>query len=578
MADLERKNYSEDYTDNYEGAIPNTRGFNFIRTVGYSRDDLVNKPVIGIANAWSDVVPGHNNLRQVAEAVKRGIYMAGGIAAEYGVSGVCDAAVNEYVLPTRDVICDSIELETMNQHFDGLVMIGSCDKIVPGMIMAACRMKDVLPSLIVTGGPALLGRPFKGKTVIEFEFRKEMLKGLQNGSIKREAVAPISDCGMVTCGACCYYGTANTMSAITEAIGLQLPSGGTIPAVFYERLILAEESGKAIVNLVKNGKKGRDILTFEALQNAIAVLMATGGSTNGVLHTLAIANELELDPDAIIHEFEIQSKKVPVITAIYPEGPESNPTETFHYAGGVPRVFEYLNKAGLINPNVLTVSGKTLGENIKEHIYVYQGDWSDVIRPADNPFSKEGGLAILRGNLAPDTAVCKPAAFPENCKVFTGPAICFENAEEADAAIADGTVKAGHVMVIRNEGPRGGPAMREMAMPLKNLIHAGLGDKVLYITDGRFSGTNNGAFVGHICPEAAAGGPIALVKDGDIITIDTYKNSLTIDVNEEEFAKRRSVWKPRKLNLRGYLARYVELVSGANRGCILVPPSRQKTE
>jgi dihydroxy-acid dehydratase len=533
--------------------------------------------MIGIANAWNEIAPGHNNLRQVAEAVKRGIYMAGGVAAEFGVIGVCDAAVNEYVLPTRDVICDSIELETRNQRFDGLVMLGGCDKIIPAMIMAASRMKDEIPSVVVTGGPALLGHPFKGKSVIDYEFRKELLKGINDGTIPRAAIPGICDHnGLATCGACCYYGTANTMSAVAEAIGLQLPTGGTIPAVFYDRLILAEESGKAIVNLVKKGLKGRDILTFEALQNAITLIMATGGSTNGVLHVCAIGNELGFDPDLVMEEFDKQSRKVPVITAIFPEGPESNPAETFHYAGGVPRVFEYLNDAGLINKNVLTANGKTVAENIAAHVYIYQGDYSEVIRPVNNPFAKEGGLAILRGNLVPETAVCKPAGFPESCKRFTGKAICFNSAEEADAAIKDGTVKPGHVMVIRYEGPRGGPGMRELALPLKNLIHAGLGDKVLYITDGRFSGTNNGPFVGHICPEAAAGGPISLVEDGDLITLDTYKYSLVIDVGEEEFEKRRKNWKlPKELKLSGHLARYVAMVSGANRGCILLPPDKK---
>lgn len=567
--ELKRKFNCEDFTTHYDGAIPDTRGYNWLRTVGFSREDLATRPVIAIANSWSEIVPGHNNLRQVAEAVKRGINLEGGLAVEFGVMGVCDASCTEYVLPTRDLICDSIECEILNHHYDGLVLLGSCDKIVPGMIMAASRLRNDVPSIMVTGGPSLLGRPFKDKTLIEFELQREVTKGYEEGTIRREAIPGIMDACLATCGACCFYGTANTMCALSEAIGLQLPTGGTIPAVFYDRLILAEESGKAIVRLIREGKKGRDILTKEAVQNAIAVLMATGGSTNGVLHLCAIANELGLDPEWTMNEISRQSDTVPVITSIYPDGPESHPAEVFHYAGGVPRVLEYLNDAGLLKKDALTVSGKTVEENIKNHIYITQGDWSDVIRPVDNPFNKVGGLAILHGNLAPNSAVCKPAAFPENCWKFTGEAICFESSEEADLAIEKGLVREGHVMVIRNEGPKGGPGMRELSMPLKNLIHGGLGGKVLYITDGRFSGTNNGAFIGHVCPEAAAGGPIALVRDGDIITLDLYQKTLILEVSNEELERRKAEWKPVERHLTGYLKRYVQQVSGAERGCVI---------
>ena len=575
MSSDKKKLTSEDFSEKYNGAVPDTRGFSLMRTVGLSREDLSTRPMIGIANSWSEVVPGHNNLRQVAEAVKRGIYTAGGIAVEFGVGGVCDIAQTGYVLPTRDVICDSIELQVMTQRFDGLVMLGSCDKIVPGMIMAAARLRDEVPSLIVTGGPALQGQPFKDKRMMEFELQAAIKAGLKAGSVQREAIAPIIDCVMPTCGACNFYGTANTMSAVTEAIGLQPPTGGTIPAVYNDRLILAAEAGKMIVELVRSGQKGRDVLTWEALQNAIAFLIATGGSTNGVLHLSAIGNELDYDPDIIMEEFSKQSEVVPQIMAVYPNGPESQPAEYFHYAGGVPRVFENLGKAGLLNMNAMTVTGKTIAENLAENVYTYQGDYSDVITTVDKPFGM-GGLAILRGNLAPDTAVCKPAGFPKEALKFTGEAVCFENAELADAAIMRGDIKQGQVLVIRNEGPKGGPGMRELTNPLKTLIHQGLGGKVLYITDGRFSGTNNGAFVGHISPEAASGGPIALVHNGDKITLDCYKKELTLHISDEEMTRRRAEWKPIVRNLRGYMARYVELASSANRGGVLVAPSKQK--
>ena len=534
---------------------------------GWSIDDLTDRPVIGIANTFNEICPGHMNLRQVCDAVKHGICLAGGVPVEFGTIAVCDIAQSGYVLPIRDVICDSIELMVKNHHFDGIVMLGSCDKIVPGMLMAAARCE--IPAIIVTGGPMLGGPAFNGRPKTEWTVVAEAVGMVQAGKLSKDELLQLAGTVMPTVGSCAFYGTANTMSCVTEAIGMQLPGGGSIPAVYVERLRHAKASGEKIVELVRKNIKATDIMTMESMRNAISFLMATGGSTNGVLHLAALGNELGFDPDIIMNEFDRLSKEVPQICRIYPAGTNNYVMEDFYFSGGVPRVMEYLKSK--LDTSVMTVTGKTLGENIEEYEYPYTGCNDEIIRPLDRPFG-EGGLAILRGNLAPDTAVCKPAGIPDNMKNFTGRAVCFDSEEEASAAVNALKIKAGDVVVLRYSGPKGEPGMREMCYIMKHMVGQGLADSAALITDGRFSGTNNGCFVGHISPEAAAGGPLALVKDGDMITINVEKNELTLHVSDEELAKRRAEWKYTPKKTDKFMARYRALASSANRGGILVAP------
>ena len=538
--------------------------------MGWDIDDLTDRPVIAIANTFNEICPGHMNLRQVCDAVKHGICQAGGVPVEFGTIGVCDATQSGYVLPTRDVICDSIELMVKNHQFDGLIMLGSCDKIVPGMMMAAARCG--IPAMIVTGGPMLGGPPFNGRPKSEQTAVIEAEGMYQAGKLSLEEVFNLANTVMPTFGSCAYYGTANTMSCVSEAIGLQIPGGGAIPAVFCERLRHAKASGVQIVELVKRGIKAADILNMKSLQNAIAYLMATGGSTNGVLHLAALGNELGYDPDIIMAEFDRLSDEVPQISRIFPAGTNDYVMEDFYYSGGVPRVMENLKDK--LNLDVMTVTGMTVRENIKSYVYDYPTCNDEIIRPLDRPFG-EGGLAILRGNLAPDTAVCKPAGIPQCMKDFTGRAVCFDSEEEASAAVKALKIKAGDVVVLRYGGPKGEPGMREMCFIMKHMIGQGLGESVALVTDGRFSGTNNGCFVGHISPEAASGGPIALVKDGDLITLNTYKKELTLHVSDEELAQRRAEWHYTPKKVTGYMARYRALASSANRGGILVAPEEK---
>ena len=386
--------------------------------LGWSVDDIAGKPVIAIANTCSDICPGHVNLRQVADAVKNGIAQAGGIPVEFGTIGVCDVSQNGYVLPTRDVICDSIELMVKAHEFDGLVLLGSCDKIVPGMMMAAARCN--LPTIMVTGGPSLGGPAFNGRPKTENTAAYEAWGMYQAGKISMEEALRVTKTVMPTIGSCSYYGTANTMSCISEALGLQMPDGGATPAVYADRMRIAKASGVRIVEMVKKNIRARDILHFESLQNAIKFLMATGGSTNAILHLTALAYELGIEPAKVMEEFDKISDEVPQIVRIYPAGTEDYLMEDFHNSGGVPRVMEYMKD--ILNLDVLTCTGKTLRENIENHIYWQQKEVNDeIIRPLSRPFLK-GSLAILHGNLAPDSAVCKPAGIPEHMRQFTGEA------------------------------------------------------------------------------------------------------------------------------------------------------------
>jgi len=534
---------------------------------GYSDDDL-DRPIIGIANSFNDMVPGHTNLRQLAEYVKNGIYRAGGTPAEFGVIACCDGVAtghmgNNYALPSRDNIADSIEIQARAHKLDGLVLLGSCDKIVPGMLMAAARLD--IPAIFVAGGCMAGGAPFANKTRSDSTTITEAIGMYQAGKVTYEELQDLASVCCPTCGSCQFMGTANTMCCEAEALGMSLTGSALIPAFYNERLRSAFQSGEKIVELVKKGITARQVMSLDAIRNAIRVLMAVGGSTNAVIHTCALAYELGMDPSKIMDEFEIISDQIPHIAKISPASVVYD-SEDLYKAGGIPEVMKVIQ--GSLDLNVMTVTGKTLGENLDGWRNLY-GPNPEVIRPLDNPHSTLGGLAIMRGNLAPDTGVAKPAAIAEEARRFTGTAVCFDSEEACTEAIRQRKIQAGNVVIIRYEGPKGGPGMREMYQPLKMLYGQGLNKTTAVVTDGRFSGTNNGCFVGHVSPEAAAGGPIALVQDGDRITIDVYKKELTLHVSDEELAKRRAAWTYEPKPVSGFLKRYAKLAQSADKGGIL---------
>lgn len=532
-----------------------------LKSVGYSDYDL-DRPLIGIANAWSTIVPGHYNLRQIAGAVRDGILQAGGTPVEFGVIGVCDGVANghaggKYSLPSRDLIAASIETAVEAHRLDAVVLLGSCDKTVPGMLMAAARMD--IPALLVPGGPMSGGVVFDGRES-DITSLSEALGMYRIGKADEDVITHLENGSAPTCGSCSFLGTANTMCCLAEAMGMTLPYGGTAPAVSAARLRLAQESGRAIVRLVEKGITSRQVINRNSLLNAIRVAMAIGGSTNAVLHILAIAHEAEADLST--DEFDTISRMVPHIARVYPAGPKN--VIDFHNAGGVPAVMKEV--ASLLDTTALTVSGNT----VEEIIASASTKDSSIIKTLDDPFSKDGGLAVLRGNLAPDTAVTKPAAIHPSMWTFTGPARVFESEESVNEAISAGRIKEGEVVVIRYEGPKGGPGMREMARALKMLYGMGLALKTAVITDGRFSGTNNGCFVGHISPEAAEGGPLAIVEDGDRITIDIPNRRLHLHLSDEEIKRRLDMWRrPPSTAPKGYLRIYSELAESASRGGVL---------
>ena len=538
------------------------------KAVGFDDEDL-QRPTIGIANAFSDMVAGHTNLRQLAEFVKKGIYLAGGNAVEFGVIGCCDSVGNgtiggHYILPSRETIADSIEIMANAHRLDGIVLLGSCDKIVPGMLMGALRAN--IPAIMLPGGPMLSGPAFGEKSKADSTTAAETYGKYQKGEASWEDVLNLQYITQPTCGSCNFYGTANTMSCTAEALGLALPDAGAIPAVYNERLRCGKRTGQKIMELVKKQIKPRDIVTKAAIENAIKYVMATGGSTNAVIHLTAIAYEAGIDPAWTMDAFDRISDEIPHIAKINPASNDYD-MQDFYFAGGVPRVMEYLKD--VLDLDVMTVTGKTLRENIAGHYYMYGPCNDNVIHTLDRPWSTLGGIAIMRGNLAPETGVAKPAAIKEEVRRFTGKAICFDSEEECLQALEELKIKPGHVVVIRYEGPKGGPGMREMYRPMKLLHGQGLDTRTALITDGRFSGTNNGCFVGHISPEAAEGGPLALVEDGDEITIDVYKKELTLHVSEEELAKRKEKWSFTPKIEHGYLGRYQALARSAAQGGIL---------
>ncbi len=531
--------------------------------MGYLPEDLA-KPMIGIVNAHNEIIPGHFHLNELVQCVKLGVSAAGGTPIEFPCIGICDGiSMNhsgmKYPLSSRELIADSIEVMTMAHKFDGLVFVGNCDKIVPGMLMAAARLN--IPAIYVSGGPMLTGR-HKGKVIDLVHGAFEGVGAYAEGKISADELNEIENSSCPTCGSCAGLFTANTMNCLAEALGMALPGNGTIPAPYGKRKQLAKKAGMQIIELIRENIRPRDILTLKAFRNAVALDMAIGGSSNTTLHLLAIADEAKVNLD--LNEFDIISKKVPNITKLSPSGKYS--IEDLNEAGGISAVLNELSKSNLIYTDTLTVTGKILGENIK-NAEVFD---SSVIRPLDNPYYPEGGIAILRGNLAPDGAVIKQSAVEPEMLHHKGSAKVFDSEEEAFEAIMNKEIKPGHVVVIRYEGPKGCPGMREMLSPTAAIIGMGLEKSVALITDGRFSGGTRGPCIGHISPEASEGGPIAIVKDGDIIEIDLPNRTIKLELTEEEISKRLETWcqPPCKAEEGTYLYRYSKLVTSASTGAV----------
>ena len=529
-------------------------------------EEEMKRPLIGIVNSYNEVVPGHMNLDKITEAVKLGVAMAGGVPREFPAIAVCDGIAMghvgmKYSLVTRDLIADSTECMAMAHQFDALVMIPNCDKNVPGLLMAAARLN--IPTIFVSGGPMMAGHLKGRKRSLSSMF--EAVGEYTAGTMTAEEVREYEEKVCPTCGSCSGMYTANSMNCLTEALGMGLRGNGTIPAVYSERIRLAKMAGMQVMELLKKNIRPRDIMTEKAFMNALTVDMALGCSTNSMLHLPAIAHEagVELNVD-IANEV---SARTPNLCHLAPAGPTY--IEDLNEAGGVYAVMNELTKKNLLNLDCLTVTGKTVGENIAG----CENKDPEVIRPIEDPYSETGGLAMLKGNLAPDSGVVKRSAVVSEMMVHEGPARVFDCEEDAIAAILGGKIVAGDVVVIRYEGPKGGPGMREMLNPTSAIAGMGLGSSVALITDGRFSGASRGASIGHVSPEAAVGGPIALVEEGDIIKINIPECRLDLAVSDEELARRKAEWKPREPKIKtGYLARYASLVTSGNRGAVLINP------
>jgi dihydroxy-acid dehydratase len=525
-------------------------------------DEEMALPLIGIVNSHNEIIPGHINLDKIAEAVKAGVRLAGGTPMEFQTIGVCDGiAMNhigmKYSLGSRELIADSVEIMATAHAFDALVFIPNCDKIVPGMLMAAARLN--IPSIFVSGGPMLAGRVKNSAVSLTQVF--EGVGAAAAGRIQPEDLVELEENACPTCGSCSGMFTANSMNCLTEALGMALPGNGTIPAVYSERIRLAKKTGMKIMELLEKNIRPLDILIPQAFNNAVRMDMAIGCSTNSVLHLLAIASEAGVDIDLDI--FNQMSAQTPHLCKLSPAG--GHHIEDLHRAGGVQALMNELNKGGLLHTDCLTVTGQTVGENIAQHPVL---DY-EVIRPLDNPHSETGGLAILFGNLAPEGAVVKKGAVAEEMMQHEGPARVFNSEEEAVEAILSNRILPGDVIVIRYEGPRGGPGMREMLTPTSAVAGMGLDKEVALITDGRFSGATRGASIGHVSPEAAAGGPIALVEEGDRIRIDILANRLELLVDEQELSSRRDLWTTPEPRIKsGYMKRYAEMVQSASSGAI----------
>ncbi|MGN0326470.1 MAG: dihydroxy-acid dehydratase [Lachnospiraceae bacterium] len=548
-------------SDNVKAGMQQAPHRSLFNALGFTEEEM-KKPMIGIVSSYNEIVPGHMNLDKIVNAVKLGVAEAGGVPVVFPAIAVCDGIAMghvgmKYSLVTRDLIADSTECMALAHQFDGLVMVPNCDKNVPGLLMAAARIN--VPTVFVSGGPMLAGHFHGQKRSLSSMF--EAVGAHAAGKMTEEEVREMEERVCPTCGSCSGMYTANSMNCLTEALGMGLKGNGTIPAVYSERIKLAKHAGMAVMELLKKDIRPRDIMTKDAILNALTVDMALGCSTNSMLHLPAIAHEIGYDFD-IAFANEI-SAKTPNLCHLAPAGPTY--MEDLNEAGGVYAVMKQLADIGLLHTDCMTVTGNTIGENIKDAV----NRNPEVIRTVDNPYSKTGGLAVLKGNLAPDGSVVKRSAVVEEMMVHEGPARVFDCEEDAIAAIKGGKIVAGDVVVIRYEGPKGGPGMREMLNPTSAIAGMGLGSSVALITDGRFSGASRGASIGHVSPEAAVGGPIAFVEEGDIISIDIPNNSLNIKVSEEEMEKRRANWKPVTKEVSGYLARYRELVTSGNRGAIL---------
>ncbi|MCC6055151.1 MAG: dihydroxy-acid dehydratase [Desulfurococcaceae archaeon] len=524
-------------------------------------DEELQRPIIGVANSWNEVIPGHKHLREVAEAVKAGVRLAGGTPLEFNTIGICDGIAMghegmKYSLPSRELIADSIEVMTKAYQFDGIVLISSCDKIIPGMLMAAARLD--IPAIFISGGPMLAGR-FRGKDV-DLHDVFEAIGGYKAGKVSYQDLVELENSACPGVGSCAGMFTANTLNILSEAMGISLPGNGTAPATSAERLRLAKYTGMMIMELVKKGITARRILTREAFLDAIAVDMALGGSTNTVLHLMAIASEAGVK--LTLNDFDEISEKTPILAKLSPAGPYH--IQDLHEAGGVAAVMRELSKKSLVHVERLTVALKTVGEIIAN----VTTRRPDVIKPITNPYSERGGIMILRGSLAPEGAVIKISAVPEDLYHFEGVAKVFDSEEEAVEAALGGKILRGDVVVIRYEGPKGGPGMREMLTATAALVGMGLDRDVALVTDGRFSGATRGIAIGHVSPEAAEGGPIGVVKNGDKIVIDLRRKRLDIDVPNEELRERLAKFTPLKKKLEGYLHRYSQLATSASNGAI----------
>ena len=533
--------------------------------LGMTKEEM-ERPLVGIVSSYNEIVPGHMNLDKIVNAVKLGVAEAGGVPVVFPAIAVCDGIAMghvgmKYSLVTRDLIADSTEAMAMAHQFDALVMIPNCDKNVPGLLMAAARLN--VPTVFVSGGPMLAGHLNGHKTSLSSMF--EAVGAYAAGKLDEDGLTECEMKTCPTCGSCSGMYTANSMNCLTEVLGMGLKGNGTIPAVYSERIRLAKHAGMQVMEMYRKNIRPRDIMTKEAILNALTVDMALGCSTNSMLHLPAIAHEIGMDFD-ISFANEI-SAKTPNLCHLAPAGPTY--IEDLNEAGGVYAVMNELNKKGLLHTECMTVTGKTVGENIKDCVNLNP----EVIRPIDNPYSQTGGLAVLKGNLAPDGGVVKRSAVVEEMMVHEGPARVFDCEEDAIAAIKGGKIVEGDVVVIRYEGPKGGPGMREMLNPTSAIAGMGLGSSVALITDGRFSGASRGASIGHVSPEAAVGGPIALVEEGDIISINIPELKLEIKVSDEEMQARKAKWQPREPKVTtGYLARYAAMVTSGNRGAILEVP------
>ena len=552
-------------SDNVKKGMQQAPHRSLFNALGYTKEEL-DRPLVGIVSSYNEIVPGHMNLDKIVNAVKMGVAMAGGTPVMFPAIAVCDGIAMghigmKYSLVTRDLIADSTEAMALAHQFDALVMVPNCDKNVPGLLMAAARIN--VPTIFVSGGPMLAGHVKGQKRSLSSMF--EAVGSYAAGTMTEEDVCEFENKVCPTCGSCSGMYTANSMNCLTEVLGMGLPGNGTIPAVYSERIRLAKHAGMQVMELYRKNIRPRDIMTKEAILNALTVDMALGCSTNSMLHLPAIAHEIGMD-------FEIDfangiSAKTPNLCHLAPAGPTY--MEDLNEAGGVYAVMNELNKKNLLNTECMTVTGKTVGENIAGCV----NKNPEVIRPIDNPYSQTGGLAVLKGNIAPDGSVVKRSAVVEEMLVHEGPARVFECEEDAITAIKSGQIHPGDVVVIRYVGPKGGPGMPEMLNPTSAIAGMGLGSSVALITDGRFSGASRGASIGHVSPEAAVGGPIALIEEGDIIEIDIPNLKLNVRVSDEELAARKEKWQPREPEVTtGYLARYASMVTSGNRGAVLEIP------